>query len=300
MLHAFEDERDAQVLKDALFVDGMDATIRDTRDDQFAIWVHDEDRMDEAQALLDELLNDPESPKFGTLQREAKAQRKKIHEKAKKSRHRVVKAREKIAEENRLGMVTMGLILFCVGIFVLAMSKEAIHDALVPTILARVGPGFMVVDLGASIGATFEAGPWRFFTPIFLHDGLLHLGFNMLFLFRLGAMVEKAHSGLRLVLMTFVFGTAGVLTELAWSGGAAVGMSGVIYGLFGYLWMRGRYDPTFQYGIDRSTVLWLMIWYVLCFAGFMNIANGAHTAGLVLGVIWGFLSSGYVKRKMLR
>ena len=300
MLHVFEDERDAQVLQDALFVDGMETSIRDTRDDQFAIWVHDEERMDEAKAILEELLENPDSPKFSSRQREAKAQRKEIQREEKKSRHRVVKARQKLADENRVGMVTMGLILFCVGIYVLAMSKEAIHDALIPRILARVGPGFMVVDLGATIGATFEAGPWRFFTPVFLHGGLLHLGFNMLFLFRLGAMVEKAHSGLRLVLMTFIFGTMGVLTELAWTGTPAVGMSGVIYGLFAYLWLRGRYDPTFRYGVDRSTVLWLMIWYVLCFTGFMRIANGAHTAGLVLGAIWGFLASGYLKRKTMR
>lgn len=300
MLHAFEDERDAQVLKDALFVDGMEATIRETRDEEFAIWVHDEERMDEAQALLDELLNHPDSPKFSTRQREAKAQRKEIQKKEKKSRHRVVKARQKIDEENRLGMVTMGLILFCVGVYMLAMSKEAIHDALVPIIMGHSGPGFRIVNLGATLGATFEAGPWRFFTPIFLHGDLFHLGFNMLFLFRLGARVEKAHSGFRLVLMTFIFGSVGVLTELAWSGAPAVGMSGVIYGVFGYLWLRGRYDPTFQYGVERSTVLWLMVWYVLCFTGFLPIANGAHTGGLVLGALWGFASSGYIRRKLLR
>ncbi len=298
MLHVFEDERDAQVLQDALYVDGMETSIRETRDEEFAIWVHDEERLSEAKAMLEELLTNPDSPKFSSRQREAKAQRKEIERQEKKSRHRVVKAREKMAQENKVGSATMGLILFCVGLFVLAMSKEAIHDALIPKILARVGPGVFYVDLPATINATIEAGPWRFFTPIFLHGGFLHLGFNMLFLFRLGAMVERAHSPWRLLFMTFVFGTAGVLTELMWSGAPAVGMSGVIYGLFAYLWLRGRYDPSFRYGVDRSTVLWLMIWYVLCFTGFMRIANGAHTAGLVLGALWGFLASGYLKRKM--
>lgn len=296
----FEDERDAQVLKDALFVDGMETTIRDTRDDEFALWVHDEERLEEAKAMLDELLSNPDAPKFSSLQREAKAQRKERERKEKRSRHRVVKARQKLDEENRVGMVTMGLILFCAGVFVLALSKEAIHGALIPKILVRVGPGVFHVDLFATLAATWEAGPWRFFTPIFLHGGWLHIIFNMSFLFRLGSAVEKAHSGWMLIAMTFIFGTAGVLFELAWSGAPAVGMSGVIYGLFAYLWLRGRYDPTFRFGVDRSTVLWLMVWYVICFTGFLPIANGAHTAGLVLGALWGFLASGYVRRKLMR
>ena len=62
----------------------------------------------------------------------------------------------------------------------------------------------------------------------------------------------------------------------------------------------GRYDPTYPVRLPRSTVLWMMVWFVLCFSGIMPVANTAHTVGLVVGGLWGFLQSGYIRRVWLR
>jgi GlpG protein len=66
------------------------------------------------------------------------------------------------------------------------------------------------------------------------------------------------------------------------------GMSGVDYALFGYAWMKTRYDPTPGLFLPRETVLMGLIWLVVCLTGLAgNIANTAHFVGLGVGVIAG-------------
>ena len=70
------------------------------------------------------------------------------------------------------------------------------------------------------------------------------------------------------------------------------GMSGVNYGLFGYLWIRGNHDPSFGLQLDQGTITMLLIWFAICFTGLVGpIANTAHSLGLVVGVASGWCAS---------
>jgi GlpG protein len=70
------------------------------------------------------------------------------------------------------------------------------------------------------------------------------------------------------------------------------GMSGVIYGLLGYVYMKGRFDPSSGLGIRQQTMIMMLVWFVVCWTGAVGaIANYAHTIGLLAGVAWGFLAS---------
>jgi GlpG protein len=65
-------------------------------------------------------------------------------------------------------------------------------------------------------------------------------------------------------------------------------MSGVLYGLFGYIWMKSRYEPQSGFMISSNTVIWMVGWFFLCLTGYLgNIANVVHGAGLVVGMIVG-------------
>jgi GlpG protein len=70
------------------------------------------------------------------------------------------------------------------------------------------------------------------------------------------------------------------------------GMSGVIYGLLGYVWIRGKRDPGSGLYLHPTTVTMMIVWFFACFTGvFGSVANSAHAAGFGLGIAWGYLSS---------
>jgi membrane associated rhomboid family serine protease len=133
---------------------------------------------------------------------------------------------------------------------------------------------------------------WRLLTPIFLHFGVLHVLFNMMWLADLGSMIEARQSSLRLGLLVLVIGCGSNFGQYLVGGPIFGGMSGVVYGLLGYIWMRGKFDPASGLFLHQSTVLMMMIWFVVCFTGLVgHVANAAHAVGLGMGVAWGYLSS---------
>jgi GlpG protein len=70
------------------------------------------------------------------------------------------------------------------------------------------------------------------------------------------------------------------------------GMSGVVYGLLGYIWVRGKCDPASGLYLHPSTVVMMLVWFFACLTGMIgHIANAAHGVGLVMGMAWGYLSS---------
>ena len=68
------------------------------------------------------------------------------------------------------------------------------------------------------------------------------------------------------------------------------GLSGVGYALFGYLWMKGQYEPEQAMILHPNTITTMLLWLVLCMTGLLGpIANAAHVVGLLVGVAFGAL-----------
>ncbi len=134
---------------------------------------------------------------------------------------------------------------------------------------------------------------WRLITPIFIHFGLLHFIFNMMWVWDLGKLIDaRKGSGFYLLFVLL----AGVLSNIAQYllGNSPFfgGMSGVVYGLFGYVWIRRRSDASFALGLHKTTVNMMLAWFVLCWTGLLGpIANWAHTVGLLAGALWAFLEN---------
>ena len=69
-------------------------------------------------------------------------------------------------------------------------------------------------------------------------------------------------------------------------------MSGVIYGLFGYVWVKTRLDPADGFRLDPTVAIIMFGLFLLCFTGiFGGIANWAHAGGLAVGIVWGYASA---------
>jgi len=61
-------------------------------------------------------------------------------------------------------------------------------------------------------------------------------------------------------------------------------MSGVVYGLLGYIWMKGKYDPGSGLALHKTTVAMMIGWYFLCLSGLVgHIANMAPYCGFSSG-----------------
>ena len=139
---------------------------------------------------------------------------------------------------------------------------------------------------------------YRFFTPIFLHGGILHILFNMLWLYLLGPMVE-ARTGLgRYLLLTLILAAVSNTAQYVMSGPLFLGYSGVICGLAGFIFIRQKKAPWEGYPLGRSTILFLFIFVFaigvmqIALLGYpkllpMQIANTAHVVGGVTGIILG-------------
>lgn len=137
------------------------------------------------------------------------------------------------------------------------------------------------------------AQPWRVVGPMFLHFGLLHIAFNGLWLWLLGGMIEQRQGGLRLLGIVLLVGAASNIAQAMVSVALFGGMSGVIYGLLGYILAWNRLRPYQQFPLQPA-LAWLMIgWLLLCMLGLVTalglgeIANTAHASGLVMGLILG-------------
>jgi len=78
-------------------------------------------------------------------------------------------------------------------------------------------------------------------------------------------------------------------------------MSGVLYGLLGFLWMQSRFNPGSGARLGNPIVVMMLAWLVLCWSGVLEIfgirvANTAHATGLATGLLLGFFSAKLSRR----
>jgi len=138
-----------------------------------------------------------------------------------------------------------------------------------------------------SLTEVFSGQIWRLITPIFLHFMVLHILFNMMWLWDLGGAIERNQSSGFLLFFVFSIGMLSNIIQYLSHGPAFGGMSGVVYGLLGYIWMRSR-NPRSGYHLNNAIVGLMLVWLVLGFTGILGpIGNAAHLSGLILGVAYG-------------
>lgn len=147
--------------------------------------------------------------------------------------------------------------------------------------------------LAAGFGPDIQHGEiWRVWTPVLVHFGFLHLIFNLMWLRDLGGAIEWREGSRKFLWLVLVIAAVSNAAQYFVSGPLFGGLSGVVYGLLGYVWLRGRFDPASGYFLHPSTVTMMLIWFVLCFTGVLGgIANTVHAAGLATGCAWGWLEA---------
>lgn len=135
---------------------------------------------------------------------------------------------------------------------------------------------------------------WRLVTPIFLHFGIFHLAFNGLWLWELGRRIETLAGSLHMLIIVLLMAIASNVGQYLWSGPALFGgMSGVVYGLLGYVWIRNRVSPRAILSLPGGLLGFMLIWLLAGMSGLIEllmqagIANAAHAVGLISGMVLG-------------
>lgn len=150
--------------------------------------------------------------------------------------------------------------------------------------------------------AAFQGEPWRVVTSIFPHGHLLHLVFNVLWLWIFGTFIERAFGHVATVGLIVALAVVSSTAQYAMSGGG-IGLSGVGYGLLGFLWATARLDRRYADAMDSRTVRLFLLWGGLCVlltaVRVWNIANTAHAVGLLAGLLLGVTRAGATQRRSL-
>ncbi|MGH7128177.1 MAG: rhomboid family intramembrane serine protease [Planctomycetaceae bacterium] len=312
------DRRRAGTFRDYLLTLGIEASVEE-EEDGWSVWIHDEDDVPRAREQLDAFRENPDEAHFHEAADAASALREEEEKLRRRAKRNVVDVRRRWRQPaSSQSPVTFGLI-------VLSMLVSWVTDfggnpnTILPELWfaePRVINGQQHFDPDRSgLTDVLQGEVWRLVTPIFIHMTWLHLLFNMLWLYRLGMAIEFRQGSLRFLLIVLIVAVASNVLQCllsqwlrdaltsgtiapgslpAWvltrifglSGPAFGGMSGVVYGLFGYIWMKSRYDPASTYFMDTTTVVLMMVFLFLCMTGLVGpIANTAHAVGLVTGMV---------------
>jgi GlpG protein len=308
------DPAQAQLLADHLYTLRIETRL-DRQPDGVAVWVCDEDRVPQARQEMAAFLSDPADQRYVAAARTARQMRR--QEDAVEENYRVKQAGARQAQEAAMQEaapaeaprgrpVTFALVAASILVGLATQLGDPDRDnpqaQRLLTTLEIASRG----QLGLSEVAAGQV--WRLLTPIFIHFGIVHLLFNLLMLNDLGGLVEENRGSGRFILLVLLLAVTSNLAQLflghpRWVAGHGLvflwhsnfgGLSGVLYGLFGYAWMKARFEPQLGLTLAPGTVALLMGWFVLCLTpAIPGVANAAHAAGLLVGILVGVAPSAW-------
>ena len=311
------DQKQAEQFTAHLLTQGVHSQV-DNEDGKFEIWIKDEDQIDVATKSLDDFRLNPDDTKY----RDAVSRARAIQEAEIKKRTNLAKNVVQVSggKVPRNHPLTISLIVICgiVGLLTNfgALNTQATFRALAFNGVADPAATELLIASDGDVEAPavrfaslHRGEAWRLVTPIFLHHDVFHLLFNMYWLFLFGSQIEHRYGSFWLGLLVIVSAAFSNFVQCAVPidvGGSAPGMlggylvnglggmSGVVFALFGFVLMRMTYDRSSGLFVPQSTVIILLAWLVFCMTpmatslGFGQVANWAHTIGLLVGLIAGY------------
>jgi GlpG protein len=175
------------------------------------------------------------------------------------------------------GELTRKILLACVGLYLLSFSTigNGIYDLFY---IGKVESGFLYEISKGQV--------WRLITPIFLHLSFLHVLFNMLWFNDLGNLIENSFGKKFLIKFILISAFASNLFQNFINGPTFGGMSGVIYAMFGFIWVHHKLDTSFEFSLPKFDIGMMIGWFFICLTGLLGpIANSAHGGGLITGIL---------------
>jgi GlpG protein len=280
----FDSAAHAERFQDYLIARGIKCSVDDI-DAGFALWIMDEDRVEEAKTELAQFREQPDDLRYLKARQEANAVLKEEAVKRKAARRNVVRVSDAWRQPTLANCpLTIGIIAVCIFVFVetyLMGDQRGLSERL-----------FISTD--GSWRAIQQGEVWRLLTPMLMHGDYLHILFNLMWWWDFGMVLESRKGSPWFFGLVLLISVAANVLQFELGSPWFLGMSGVNFGLFGFLWVKGKLDPEDGFGVSQQIVLYMLLWFAVCWFGWVGrIANWAHAGGLMMGVILGSLSAAW-------
>ena len=169
--------------------------------------------------------------------------------------------------------------------------------------LAQLGTEtFLGIDLPAVYGLKVnqfiaDGQLWRLFTPIFLHGDIIHIGFNMYALFRIGPQMERYYGHSRFLGLYLLSGFGGNVFSFMLTDSPSLGSSTAIFGLIaaqGIFFYHNR--EVFGPAVRRALNSIISIAVINLLIGLSpGIDNWGHVGGLIGGALFAWIGGPLLK-----
>lgn len=266
-LTQFTNPRMAQAFVDYMATRGV--TLHVKRAEQIILLLEDQTKLEMVENELAQFVRDPFHPRYQAASWQSGTTDSGLHYQ-----------RDSLLTNlrQRAGPLTMLLGIACIAVFIL---MQIVGDQTALAWMAWPADSSQYFQL------------WRWFSHALLHFSLLHLVFNLLWWWYIGGAVEKRLGSGKLFVITLISALLSGWMQAKFSGVWFGGLSGVVYALMGYAWLRGERDPEsgifLERGLMAFAILWLVIGYFGAFG--LSIANAAHVTGLVVGLVMAFVDT---------
>ncbi|MEF2509142.1 rhomboid family intramembrane serine protease GlpG [Vibrio mimicus] len=269
LLTTLNNPRAAQAFIDYMAAHQIDIQMMPDASGQFSLWVLHDQHVDVAQAELQAFLQNPYDQKYQAASWDVADQKRPQFHYASPNLLSLIKA--------KAGAFTLFIMALCIAIF--ALQTFGAGDAI-----------FNALHFPAQASQQWQI--WRWVSHALLHFSVIHIAFNLLWWWQFGGDLEQRLGSLKLIKLFIVSAIISGAGQYWVEGANFGGLSGVVYALAGYLWVLGQRAPQLGLSIPRSLMGFMLIWLVLGFVQpFMAIANTAHLAGLISGVVLAWMDT---------
>ncbi len=282
------DDRQMQRLADYLLAQGI--KIQAERGESgYMVWAIDEDRVHQAREEIARFQENPEDERYAGAARDARQIRDGAIRAEKTRQKNVVHAGRQWSVPRGKPVTILLIVLSCAAAFSTGFGKNDQNPILQKLLIASHDVHDMYHLVFRPGSDVLRGQVWRLITPIFIHFGPMHLLMNMMALHNLGTLIEVRRGPWRLAGMVVAIALISNVAQYLFKGPSFGGMSGVDFGLFGYIWMKSEFEPEAGMFIPQSSVMLMLGWLVICMLGWLGpIANYAHFGGLIVGMILGY------------
>jgi len=287
-----QEDSHAKRFSDFLYSEGIESQLEQNAGGRWEVWVLDEDQIENATSLFNKFVEHPDDVIYVDVARKGATQRHRDVKASIPKRARAVDGRT-LFYRSAIGYGILTFVLIGISVLVALLTRLGADDRLIqPLSITQYSVKGNTIQWEGGLPEIRHGQIWRLFTPMFLHFGFMHILFNMLWLTDVGSMiVARKGSWLRLVMVLAIAAISNVAQYLT-CGPNFGGMSGVVYGLLGYVWMQGKFNPASKLALHQQTVTLMIVWFFLCLSGLMgNIANTAHAVGAIVGIAWGYTAA---------